>query len=294
MSVKVSSWVWEHSQSKGNDRLVLLAIADVAGDDGRAEAYARSVSHLAAKTQLSPSTVRARIGSLVELGELVVLERGDGRESAKYQVNMRVPDSGTLDPVGDVEGAGIRHPGCSPTGTQGAGQPAPHHPVPIPSSPEHHVGELELLSVEASPAATSFVDAVFSAWVEATGKNATATKLDKNRRAAITAALKTHPLADVLDAVRGWRWSAFHRGENERHRPYNGLHVLLRSAEQIELFRDLERAHAELGPEASAYDDPAPLVAARNGDPDCPHCDGTGHVFVDDTTVTACSCRRVA
>ncbi len=38
MSVKVSSWVWHDvraAQVKGNEMLALLALADVADDDGR-------------------------------------------------------------------------------------------------------------------------------------------------------------------------------------------------------------------------------------------------------------------
>jgi hypothetical protein len=34
MSVKVMSWVWDHSRAEGTDRLVLLAIADSAEHDG--------------------------------------------------------------------------------------------------------------------------------------------------------------------------------------------------------------------------------------------------------------------
>jgi hypothetical protein len=35
MSTRATAWVWEHSQSTGNDRLLLLALAAQADDNGR-------------------------------------------------------------------------------------------------------------------------------------------------------------------------------------------------------------------------------------------------------------------
>ena len=81
---------------------------------------------------------------------------------------------------------------------------------------------------------------VYDAWVMATGRTAQ-TRLDKPRQAAITRALNTYPLDDVLDAVRGWRHSPHHRGDNETGAVYNDLTLLLRNGEHIKKFRDLER-----------------------------------------------------
>lgn len=82
---------------------------------------------------------------------------------------------------------------------------------------------------------------IFSAWVEATGKNPNQVKFSDERRRLINARLKDWPLADLIDAVRGWRHSPHHRGENDQRRVYNDLSLLLRNAEKIEFFRDLER-----------------------------------------------------
>lgn len=84
------------------------------------------------------------------------------------------------------------------------------------------------------------VDTVFRAWLESTKRTARTVK-DSRRSRLITAALKTHPLADVLDAVRGWENSPYHRGENPSATVYNDLGLLLRDAEHIERFRDLAR-----------------------------------------------------
>lgn len=80
------------------------------------------------------------------------------------------------------------------------------------------------------------VEQVFGAWVQSTGRDRT--QLDDKRRRLIRAALASYPIEDVLAAVDGWRHSAHHRGENDRHTVYNDLGLLLRNGEMIERFRD--------------------------------------------------------
>ena len=88
------------------------------------------------------------------------------------------------------------------------------------------------------------VRVVFEAWVEATGKHRTRTRLDDKRRRTIKKALKDHPIEDVLDAVVGWQHEPFYCGENDRGRSFNDLGLLLRDAEHVERFRDMARAGA--------------------------------------------------
>jgi len=93
MSVKVSAWVWEHSKTTGNDRLLLLAIADCADDDG--DNAWPSVDTLAEKATCSERTVQRRIQHLEEVGCLTVL-RGAGRNGThRYRVHM---DKGAMKP----------------------------------------------------------------------------------------------------------------------------------------------------------------------------------------------------
>lgn len=126
--------VFKHSQSKGSARLVLLALADEASDEGMVTAYRRSQSHLARKGNMDGGTVSRSTKALVDLGELEVLRQGDGRASTDYRI--------ILPGVSD-EGVQIAYPapasrlprgGISPT--QGV-QDAP--PI-IPFSPtEPHI-----------------------------------------------------------------------------------------------------------------------------------------------------------
>lgn len=99
---------------------------------------------------------------------------------------------------------------------------------------------LALVPPSASPPATDAVQAIFDAWVQATNRTGR-TVLTGERRRLIAKQLKHYPIEDLLDAVRGWRHSSHHRGENDRSTTYNDLELILRDAKHIEMFRDLER-----------------------------------------------------
>lgn len=73
MSVKVSSWVWEHSKTTMGHRLVALALADAANDDGRCWP---GIESIAAKARVSRATVKRATAEMVAAGELVVADRG--------------------------------------------------------------------------------------------------------------------------------------------------------------------------------------------------------------------------
>lgn len=67
MSVRVSTWVWHDTTARGNDLLVLLALADTADDDGSCWP---GVSTIAAKTRLDRATVQRRL-KVLQSTELV-------------------------------------------------------------------------------------------------------------------------------------------------------------------------------------------------------------------------------
>lgn len=142
MSVEVMAWVWKHSLATGTDRIILLAIADHAGDDGT-NAYP-SVATLGSKCALSRRTVQRSIARLVELGELEVEDQKGGgswtrsdRRPNRYRVVMN--DGASIwHPVED--GASPVHDGAS--GVQGkhadgasAVTPEPSFNHPEPSAP---------------------------------------------------------------------------------------------------------------------------------------------------------------
>lgn len=84
-------WVWDHSQSRNAQRLVLLAIADNAADDGT-HAYP-SNAEIQRKSALSERGVRTAVAELIKLGELRVEVNQGRRGTNMYSVIMTPADS---------------------------------------------------------------------------------------------------------------------------------------------------------------------------------------------------------
>lgn len=83
MSIKVTNWVWENSQSRNGARLVMLAIADRADENGFAWP---SIEDIANRTLLSPRAVQKGIANLIEIGELAVGLGGGRHRRNRYQI----------------------------------------------------------------------------------------------------------------------------------------------------------------------------------------------------------------
>ena len=80
------TWVFENSRSKKNARLVLLAIADCANDEGR-QAYP-SMAKLKQKTGLGDRAVTNLVSDLEKLGELEVQRNAGPKGCNLYRVIM--------------------------------------------------------------------------------------------------------------------------------------------------------------------------------------------------------------
>ena len=91
MSVAVMSWVFRESVSTGCARLVALALADRANDEG-ADCWP-SIQTIAEKSRVSPRTAQRAIQELVDLGELEVGRNGGGSEFTRSD---RRPNSYTF------------------------------------------------------------------------------------------------------------------------------------------------------------------------------------------------------
>ena len=133
------------------------------------------------------------------------------------------------------------NPSANPS-VNGSPTPSPS-PSPSPSNNlvEHEPRALTLVAPStSSPTATgrSSVSEVFEAWQESTGHHKA--RLDDKRRRVIERALKHYPMEDCLAAVRGWKHSPHHAGQNNTRTVYDEITLLLRDSEHIERFRDLE------------------------------------------------------
>lgn len=137
MSFKVTNWVWTRSESRNGARLVMLALADRADDNGQAWP---SVDDLAERTKLSPRAVQKAIANLVEIGELEVVNGGGRHRSNRYRI---VPKPRTLDGVTDEkpctsDGVSAQETPNSAPETPNFGTETPNSATrnPVQSSPE--------------------------------------------------------------------------------------------------------------------------------------------------------------
>jgi hypothetical protein len=68
-------------------------------------------------------------------------------------------------------------------------------------------------------------------------------QLDAKRRKVIKHALASgYSVAQLLDAIRGCAQTPHNLGENEQGQRYDGLHIILRNADQIDRF--IRNAHS--------------------------------------------------
>lgn len=95
MSVKVSSWVWhgeETADLSGNEMILLLALADVAADDGRCRYMAEdddlSYDGLATKVRVDRRTIERLIPKLRDRG---LLEQVKGTKTRPNEFRVLVP-----------------------------------------------------------------------------------------------------------------------------------------------------------------------------------------------------------
>lgn len=83
MSVMTMARVWELSRNKGNDLLMLLAIADFADDEGNAYP---SVPTLAKKCRMKPRNANNILAALRVSGELEVQQNEGPRGTNRYRI----------------------------------------------------------------------------------------------------------------------------------------------------------------------------------------------------------------
>ncbi len=132
MSVKAMTWVWDNSPTAGTERLVLLAIADTADDNG-GNAWP-SIPTLARKTRLDVRTVQRVIRRLVGADQLRV-DTAAGRAGTNvYTLVLDQQDRSGLDPGDNSFSAGATPWRPATPGTPPGVSSAP----PLPRHLHHH------------------------------------------------------------------------------------------------------------------------------------------------------------
>jgi hypothetical protein len=179
------------------------------------------------------------------LREISEIRRRAGQKGGQASVEARLTLHGSAQPKQTPKQTGRfassdHEAAPKQTPKQTSSKPEAPVPVPVPVvvSNTRRLG-VENDSSDQGPTAGA-VERVFEAWTQATGRTGR-TVLTPKRRRVIRLALVLYGEPDCTDAVRGWRHSPHHRGENDRGTVYNDLELLLRDAKHIEQFRDLER-----------------------------------------------------
>ncbi len=111
MSRRAEQWVWDHSGTTGNDRMILAYMGNEANDEGFS--CFPSVERIADKCRLSKNTVLSVLGRLERIGELVIARpavHGRGHHNRYALVLGRDPGS-VLDQLKGEKVAPFRGPG---------------------------------------------------------------------------------------------------------------------------------------------------------------------------------------
>lgn len=136
MSIKCMNYVWEQSQTKGADRLMLLAIADSCNDDGE---WAPGVARLAEKCGVTDRAAQYTLRRLEDQGELAVLA-GEGFPTKNGRTNKYVmkryreaQSIAGVKPVAPLINNGVKP--IAPLGPQGVKPVAPQGVKPVAPEP---------------------------------------------------------------------------------------------------------------------------------------------------------------
>ena len=100
MSIAVMNWVWAHSPTSGNERLVLLALADACSRDDGTGCWP-SAATIARKANISTRSVR-RVIARLETGGHLLVHRGGGRAGSTNSYTVVTGDQVVHSPGQDV------------------------------------------------------------------------------------------------------------------------------------------------------------------------------------------------
>lgn len=204
-------WVLRESDEKLGRRLVLLALADYAQDDGT-NAWP-SIDSIAHKARVSR---RQTLRCLRELEAAGSIER-EGLTSAKTVLWRVVMKGDNMSPCQDVTGDKSVHE--EPETDENVTQPVIEEPSSTPVVPTEDP-----------------VERIFDYWRKV--MKHPGAQLDDGRRRTIEKALKIATPHECAQAIRGCSRSEFHRatGQYRGGTVYDKLSLILRNREQMESF----------------------------------------------------------
>jgi hypothetical protein len=219
------SWVFKHSDAKLGARLVLLALADNADEEG-GDAYP-SVPTIARKTRLSERQVQNCLRQLEDEGAI----RNSGRHARGMNIYTVVMAEGGADiapgAVLDIEGVQSTTEGVQSTTPGGELE----FTRTIPTHPEEP-------SIEPSPL-FEVAPKPMEVWEHYVAvMRPRRAVLDDQERKIIKDALKVATVDECNRAIDGCANSPFHMGSNDRRRKYNSISQILKGRPGRETTRE--------------------------------------------------------
>lgn len=245
MSVQAIAWVLESSASTNTARCVLISIANHMGGDGSGWVY---VDRICREANCSLKSYHRAVQWAVDEGELERVQHSGGSERThvRHRPNLfRFPALSECPPQNVHEGTGQND-----------------H---LPTGQNDHLNKRAVSravsTINKDVVPSGEVACVFDAWCEATGRDKSRTKLTKERERKIRQRFdEGFSVEDLVGAVRGVTFSAFHMGQNDRKQKYDDILTVLRDGSQVEKFRDLFAA----GPQVSEPKGFEAILAAVN------------------------------
>lgn len=84
MTLDAQAWVWNHSRTRANVRVVMLALADATTDD--TATVRMGTTELVRRVNGARSTVQAAVDAALKSGELIIDEAAAGSRAARYKI----------------------------------------------------------------------------------------------------------------------------------------------------------------------------------------------------------------
>jgi hypothetical protein len=210
MSLKVTTLVWEHSEQKGNDLIVLLGIAEIANDNGVAWPGRQ---RLAQKARMSVRGVQGVTERLVAAGELTIHERRGRRNTNIYRVETEALAAKPLRVVAEDENVQsvVKNVQSAEENMQ---NPPVKHAVATAPEPSVEPQGLEPQSTKEKKAEDERV--VFEKWLALCDRDQYTVRLRElspSRRRLIARALKEATVDECCEALEGLFASSWHKSK---------------------------------------------------------------------------------
>jgi hypothetical protein len=97
VATNVTAWAWSYSQSRNSARLVLLALAEIADEDGGS--LFASVAEIAELAEVSVRTASTAVNALESLGEIAIFRNAGPGGVHRFRFPMPVPDPASDHPA---------------------------------------------------------------------------------------------------------------------------------------------------------------------------------------------------